>query len=312
MRLKLPRYTKESELTMAQARDRPKVSIHIISYNQQDFIAEALESALAQNYPNLEVIVSDDGSSDSTPAIVGDFASRHPDRLVALLNPDNLGITRNSNRGLRACTGEFISFMGGDDVLLPDKISRQVAWFGQNPRRVLCGHQLEVFYDDHSRAPHPFSAKLRQGRGASEFIREEAFGAVATMVRANAIPPWGFDERLPSISDLALWVDVLSGGGEYGFVDATLARYRKHAANVTNEGLRMAAEYQLHIELIAERHPQYCADCRYAYIHHVLYYQGVQLLRAGRKYEARARFAKALVARPLFLKSWARLAQSLA
>ncbi len=294
----------------AAASRSPKVSIHIITYNQQDFIAEAIEGAVSQNYDNLEVVVSDDASNDATPAIVADYAARYPGRIIAILNRTNGGITRNSNVALRACTGDLIAFTGGDDILLPGKIRAQVDWFGDSPDRVLCGHQAEVFYDDGSRKAHPLTRRLVSGHGPSEFIRHESFGALTTMIRASRVPSWGFDERLPNVSDLTLWVDVLAAGGEYGHVPGTFARHRRHDANVTNQPLKMAEEYEQHIRIISERYPQFARDCRYAYIRHVLYYSGVELMRAGRKQEARRRLLAAIHSDPLFPKPWVRLAQS--
>jgi glycosyltransferase involved in cell wall biosynthesis len=290
--------------------DLPKISVHIIAYNQKDYIGEAIDSALAQDYPNLEVVVADDASSDGTAEIIADYARNHPGRVIAVLNPKNLGITGNSNAGLRACSGEFIAFLGGDDILLPGKISAQAAWFSKDSNRVLCGHEVEVFYDDDSRPPHPLGAKMRSGRGASDFIRHGTFGALSTMVRASKIPEWGFDERLPSVSDQMLWIDILADGGEFGFVPGVFSRYRRHSANVTNDPIKLAPDYARQIELISIRHPQYAAECRHAYVHHVLYNLGVELMKVGRKREARGRFLKAIRLSPTFPRPWIRLAQS--
>src|SRR4051812_44955101 len=121
----------------------PKVSIHMISYNQRQFLPEAIESAVTQNYPNLEVVVADDASTDGSTEILLDYSQKYPGKVIAVLGEKNVGITGNSNRALARCSGELIAIMGSDDVLLPGKISAQVAWFEQDPRRVLCGHQVE-------------------------------------------------------------------------------------------------------------------------------------------------------------------------
>jgi glycosyltransferase involved in cell wall biosynthesis len=288
----------------------PKVSVMIISYNQEAYIAQAIESAAAQDYPNLEVVVSDDGSSDRTPDIIREFARRYPNRVVPVLNPVNQGITRNSNAGLRACTGKYIAFQGGDDILLPGKIRAQVAWLEADPARVLCGHQVEVFYEDGSRPPHPLSRRLEAGSGAGKIIRDGTFGATAVMVRADKIPPHGFEEALPVVSDHMLWVEVLADGGDFGYIEGTWARYRRHSANVTNDPLRSIPEVSKYLDIVAERYPQYRSSCRYARVRRI-YDAGVALLRAGRRREARERFFQAIRREPLFLKAWVRAAQSL-
>jgi glycosyltransferase involved in cell wall biosynthesis len=290
--------------------DQPKISVHIIAYNQKDFIREAIDSALGQDYPNLEVVVADDGSSDGTSEIIADYARSHPGRVIAALSTKNLGITRNSNVGLRACSGEFIAFMGGDDVLLPGKIKAQAAWFAECPNRVLCGHQVEIFYQDSARPPHPLSRHLLAGTGAETFIKHNPFGATAVMVRASRIPPYGFDETLPVVSDQMLWVDVLREDGEFGFVPGTYARYRKHDANVTNDPLRHLGDVERHLKNVAERYPNFAPAVAWATTRRIYYDVGIAMMALGRKPEARRKFIAAICREPWFGKAWVRLAQS--
>src|SRR5689334_23285444 len=98
---------------------RPLVSVLVVAYNQISFIADTLASAVEHDYENLQVVVADDGSTDGTTDVVLDFARRHPGRVVPLTGGPNLGITRNCNRGLTACKGEYVAFLGGDDLFLP-------------------------------------------------------------------------------------------------------------------------------------------------------------------------------------------------
>jgi glycosyltransferase involved in cell wall biosynthesis len=290
----------------------PKVSIHIVSYNQADFIAEAISSAVEQDYANLEVVVSDDASTDRTSDIIREFSDRYPRRLKPVLNPVNLGITGNSNAGLAACTGDLIAFMGGDDVLVPGKIAAQVAWFRESSTRVLCAHQVEVFYDDEARPAYPLSRHMISGKGAEGMIRHQPFGATSVMVRSDALPPWGFREELPIVSDIMLWIDILASGGEYGFVEGTYARYRKHDANVTNDPFRHLDEVRRTLEFTRRDYPQYADAVRYAEVRRLLYDPGVAMLASGRRQQARKAFADVLRREPTFVKAWIRLAQSLA
>ena len=114
-------------------KDSPKVSLLIISYNQQEFIEEAIIGALSQDYANLEIVISDDCSQDSTYFIVSKYAQKYPGKIVCNQNESNLGITGNCNVGLSLCTGSFIAIQGGDDVLFDNKISLQIAVFKRDP-----------------------------------------------------------------------------------------------------------------------------------------------------------------------------------
>lgn len=291
--------------------NQPKVSIHIISFNQKDYIAEAIESAVGQDYENLEVIVSDDASTDGTADIIAAYQLRYPNRLVAILNKNNVGITANSNRGLRACTGQYIAFQGGDDVLLPGKIAAQVKWFEKDEKRVLCGHQVEVFYEDGSRPPHLLTRGIAEGAGSDQVIRNGwVYAATATMVRTEKIPPHGFDEALAVVSDYMMWIEVLARGGIYGYVNGTYARYRRHSTNVSNNHLIMLSDMERTLRLFSERYPQYRHSCSYALAVHLPYTSGVLLLQKGKKREARNKFLGAICANPFFIKAWLRLVQT--
>jgi glycosyltransferase involved in cell wall biosynthesis len=214
--------------------NKPLVSILMVSFNQRPYIEEALYSALEQRYENLQVVVSDDSSTDGTAETILKIAEKYP-RLKAIVGGPQLGITGNFNRGLAACKGEFIAFQGGDDVLLPGKIDKQVAWFSQRDSRVLCGHDVEVF-DSESGVAFLNSTRtsLTSGRGAAFLVKTSVpFVATSIMVRASAMPPSLFDMRIPTVSDWKFWIDCLAGGGEYGYVPGVLARYRRHPANFT-------------------------------------------------------------------------------
>lgn len=291
--------------------DLPKVSVHIITYNQENFAAEAIESAIAQDYTNLEVVVSDDASTDSTAAIVANYQRRYPDRVVAILNSVNGGVTRNSNRALRACTGKYIAFLGGDDVMLPGKISAQVAWLEKDPNRALCGHQVEVFYEAPGVRPHPLTRDLQAGKGAEHFIRHGAYGACSIMIRASKVPERGFEETLPVVSDQMMWAQVVADGSDYGFIPETLARYRRHRQNISSSLAKNIDEVSRYLELMEEQYPEYGDSYRYAYVRHVLYDLGVFFLVQGKKAEARVKFLEAVRKEPLFLKAWFRAAQSI-
>ena len=292
---------------------KPRVSLFIISYNQKDFIAEAIESAVNQNYENLEIIISDDGSTDGTAEIIAQWQSRYPERLVALLNRDNVGITRNCNRALRSCSGDFIAMVGGDDVLLPGKIAAQVDWFEQDQYRVLCGHSVEVILADGSRSPNSSPSVVTEGVGPEVFIRHQTpLHPASAMVRANAIPPHGFDEAIPIASDLLFFIEVLSAGGKYGYVNGVYLKYRIHSANVSKiKWLEMFNDFERTYLIVADRYPKYRKICMNSIAKHLVYSLGVLHLKRGNKSLAREKFIQTIKKKPLYIKAWIRLLQTL-
>jgi glycosyltransferase involved in cell wall biosynthesis len=288
----------------------PKVSILIITYNQEHFIAEAIESAASQSYENLEVIVADDCSTDETPGIIREFEERYSGRVMGVFGEKNVGVTGNSNRALNSCSGELIAFQGGDDVLLPGKISKQVAWFLEDPRNSLCVHPVEVFYDDESRPPK-HSRLMTKVDVRKLLLNGVPAGATSVMVRANQIPPHGFDESLPVMSDYMLWLEILARGGLYGSIDEVLARQRKHDSNVTKFPIKYIDDYLNTYRRFAERFPSYRTTCEIAINRNYRYYNGVLLRAEGEKKAAASYFKAAIVHERSFFKAWVRLAQAL-
>src|SRR6266705_245205 len=101
----------------------PLVSILIPAYNAEEWIADAIQSALMQTWPHKEIIIVDDGSTDETLSI----ARRHESRLVKVLHQDNQTASAARNRAFRECQGNYIQWLDADDLLTPRKIAAQVS-----------------------------------------------------------------------------------------------------------------------------------------------------------------------------------------
>lgn len=216
----------------------PKVSVLLITYNQKDYIEEAIVSAADQDYDNLEVVVADDCSTDGTGEIIRDLELKYHGRVKAVIGEENLGITGNCNRGLAQCDGKYTAHIGGDDVFCPGKISRQVEWMEEDPERVLCGHDVEVFY---TKVPG-FTHVRRHGRAGRrgvgnkrllEYGVDSFFMGTSMMWRNDRVPDLGFDSRLPIVADWKFILDVVGPDGKWGSIDGVHARYRRHDANIT-------------------------------------------------------------------------------
>jgi glycosyltransferase involved in cell wall biosynthesis len=123
-----------------------KLSVAIITFNHERFIAQALESVLGQrtNFP-LEILVADDHSTDSTPAIVADFHRRHSEKIVPILRDRNIGAVPNFTETVGACRGEYVALLEGDDYWLDSsKLQRQVDFLEAHPDFAICCHRVRV------------------------------------------------------------------------------------------------------------------------------------------------------------------------
>jgi glycosyltransferase involved in cell wall biosynthesis len=129
---------------MSESNTRPLMTFGVCAYNQERFIREAVEAALAQTYSPLEVILSDDCSPDRTFEIMQELAAayRGPHRIVLNRNPVNVGLGKHVNRVLELVQGEFLVVAAGDDVSLPERTEVMYqAWesSGRKSRMIQCG-----------------------------------------------------------------------------------------------------------------------------------------------------------------------------
>ena len=108
----------------------PLVSVVVPAYNQADFLAETIESVLAQSYPHFELVVVNDASPDHTDDIVGRFTDP---RLSYVRHDVNRGLPAARNSGMRASNGEIIALLDADDLFLPEKLRHHVDFFQQHP-----------------------------------------------------------------------------------------------------------------------------------------------------------------------------------
>jgi len=287
----------------------PLVSVCIIAYNQIKFIEEAIESAVSQDYPSLEVIVADDGSTDGSAELILQYALKYPGIVIPLVEGPNLGITGNCNRALQRCQGKYAVFMGGDDVLLPDKVKLQVDWLETDENRVLCGHRLEVFYDDVNRRPHQLNIRYLTGKGPEWLIKNGCpYGALSIMVRCSSFPKGGFNSKLKYVTDHLFWIECLMSGGEYGYIDAVLGRYRRHSSNITNDVETCLADVQKMFDCLEQTYPQFDKEIILGRVNQVDWPRAISMIRSGRIWRGFLLLLNAFVHAPMllavYIKKW--------
>jgi glycosyltransferase involved in cell wall biosynthesis len=204
-------------------------SIIIPAYNQGRYIAATLESALAQTYLQLEIIVVDDGSTDDTPERIAPYASR-----VQIIRQANRGLSGARNAGFAASTGDYVLFLDSDDLLLPDALAQMARYLDEQPADglVYCAwQQIHAETGAVMGEIHPgFSGSV-----VSELLlRQFFFFGSGTLLRRRALEQAGlFDETLPWGDDADMWLRLGLAGWTFGYVDHILMQYRVHPASMT-------------------------------------------------------------------------------
>ncbi len=166
--------TPSAELGPKRLPARPpagRISIALCTYNGAHFLAEQLDSYLAQTRPPDEVVVCDDGSSDATCAILDDFARRAPFDVQIVHNPTRLGSTKNFEKAIGICAGDFIATSNQDDVWMPAKLEACAAILEANPTCGLVFTDAEVVDDGLRPRGHTVWQAIAFGRTRQERMR---------------------------------------------------------------------------------------------------------------------------------------------
>jgi glycosyltransferase involved in cell wall biosynthesis len=239
----------------------PKVSVIVPIYNQFSFIRETVESVLAQDHQNIELVLSDDGSTDGTSEVLREYAAQEPERVKIVASDKNTGIAGAFNRALDAHTGDNIAWLGGDDVMLPGKLTRQVAALKMHPEAIGCCHDAEVFDSDSGRSYGRFTEVYNGRRGVRdggvELLLDPGYMMLPStmMVRSSAVGDLRFDQRIRVSNDWLFDIELFQRGLIIG-MDDVLARYRRHQSNVTSQ-VSDALEDALVVLAVADaRYPQ--------------------------------------------------------
>lgn len=124
-------------------KDNIQVSVCVVTYNQENYIAECLESLVTQQTSfKFEIIVGEDYSTDNTRKIVQQYVEQYPDLIVPLFYEENVGAVENLKRVYKAAKGKYIAHMDGDDMALPNKLQRQFDILEQNDDCNVCSHDM--------------------------------------------------------------------------------------------------------------------------------------------------------------------------
>ncbi len=128
-----------------------KISVYIPSYNQSALLVEAIDSVLSQTLAPHEIIIIDDVSSDDSVDVIRGYASRHPDLIRPIFHETNTGISGVRNDAIEAATGTHITYVDGDDRLLPDKLEKEAAALREHPDSELAfSNYFNITYDGKS------------------------------------------------------------------------------------------------------------------------------------------------------------------
>ncbi|MGF1527261.1 MAG: glycosyltransferase family 2 protein [Candidatus Competibacterales bacterium] len=216
---------------------RPGVSIVIPCWNAAAHVGAAIQSALAQRYPSVEVIVVDDGSTDQSGAVIGAFGER-----IRVATGPNGGACRARNKGLALARGELVQYLDADDLLYPDKLAQMV------PVAVAMGPK-HLAVCDWERIDLGGGAPRRQalrqvGDDTVVWCAHHGLQTASPLHwRCNLEAVGGFDEALPCAQERDLHLRLACRGLRWAHVPEVLVRVRRRAHSLSSDPLRVFRQH---------------------------------------------------------------------
>lgn len=227
------------------------VSVVIPTWNAADTLPETLETVFGQTWPNIQVVVIDDGSSDNTAEVL----SRYGDQVTWETIENSGGPSRPRNRGIALSRGEFIAFFDSDDLMERDKIASAMEVFRRHPAvgfvctnfrsidvagNVLQENYLQeyrTFRDSLQPTDNPHTALLEGSAAFRRLLRTNFVGTSSVLCRAEVLARVGpFDESMKNGDDRDMWLRIAREGIGFAFIDRILHSYRVTPGGVTARG----------------------------------------------------------------------------
>src|SRR3954451_5566338 len=214
------------------AAGEPSVSIVLATYNRREWLRLAMDSVLDQTYPNTELLVMDDGSTDGTPELLEEYSRRHPPERFRASRHENMGQARTLNRGYEMARGEILGYLSDDDLLARGAVARLVAELREHPEAVAVYPGYRMIDAD---------GEIVDTVRPIEYSPVEAFRLHDTIIGPGGLvrrellqATGGWDPDWRWMGDLILWMRV-GLAGKVIRVDHPVASWRRHPGGLTIE-----------------------------------------------------------------------------
>lgn len=227
-------------------------SVVVLTYNQEKLVEECLESIYSQSYPHIELIVSDDASKDRTAEVVENWLAEKGNRfvnVVLLRSPENTGISANHTRGVQQAKGEFVKYIGGDDVLMPGALEKMADFLARNQDVFIATSYIQPFvYDPNgeqetllSLLPKRWAVRVLQKPWRRQFgymSRYCFLPAPGFFFRKAVLEEVGyFDSEFRRFEDWHTWLKCLLKGYKIYFLPEVTVKWRMHPDSVSTSAL---------------------------------------------------------------------------
>lgn len=235
--------------------ENPLVSIVVITYNSAKFVLETLESAKAQTYQNIELIVSDDASTDNTVEICQKWIGENNERFVrneVITVERNTGVAPNCNRGVKASQGHWVKLIAGDDCLLDFAIEKNIEYTFAHRNAAFIFSNMISFISDvgnknmiEMKSDVTIFNKNSKQQHKHLVLKSNFVFAPSSFIKRIALHKFNlFDESIPMVEDYPMWLKITKNGEKLYLLNETTVLYRKHNSSI-NSSAKLSNKYNL-------------------------------------------------------------------
>lgn len=205
---------------MARTKKLPLVSILIPAYNAEKFVNFALDSALNQTYPNVEVVIVNDGSTDGTAEAVKPYLKS---KKIIYSGQPNGGISKARNNAFSLSHGDYITFLDADDIYAPTKVGEEAAFLESHADYGVAYCRVLSFYDDTPERIYGYNRPMPSGDIFKQLLKHQFINPGSVMMRREIFADEkGFNPDFRDAEDWDLWRRISYKGIKFGFVDKPL------------------------------------------------------------------------------------------
>jgi len=232
---------------------QPLVSVIIPTWNAADYLPSTLETVFKQTWTNVEILIIDDGSTDSTSELLNAYSGK----VTTVVLENSGGPSRPRNKGIEHSSGEFIAFFDSDDLMEPEKLQRAMEIFEKHPEvDLVCSNFRSIdpdgqilnpdylqnytnFREDLQPSIIPEVGLLPGEKAFRNLIRANFVGTSSVVCRKSILQAMDpFDEEMKNADDIDMWMRIARSGYTFAFINKALHSYRITPGGVTARGAR--------------------------------------------------------------------------
>lgn len=225
----------------------PLVSIVIPVYNGQEFLKDTLDSLITITYPTFEVLLIDDGSTDTSKKMCEEFSKLHSFART-LTQHANKGLADTLNFGIAQATGEYIARINQDDIIMPDRLTDQVAFLESHPDHVAIGSAIRMF-DNEGRTIDNLTFPQTNEQIKKNWLIFSPFADPAVIYRKSAfLKTIGYEKSFWPVDDVHMWYK-LGNIGKLANLSQVLTQVRWHteAGSIKSHRIQVRRLFDLHM-----------------------------------------------------------------